>query len=311
MKRLVDYSSDSSDSSQQPPTKKKLPALPPSLTLPTPIDNPALHQGRIRSSPHINGQYAAYIYIPLVVEPKSRLGKLLGRVVKAAKEVVPTLHPIGVVEDGVGDGEGEELHISLSRPIYLFAHQRDDLKRAVKTLAKSHPPFTASFATFLELTNDERTRTFLTAEIGAGHAEMRAMSEALTPTLQSMRQKEFYSIPRFHASIGWALLDRPDSKVSCTLDVKDASNSSSSSAETSPTPNPAPVPTDPPTSSLACTTETPTPTPQFITIPHLPPTLVPLLNTTYSKELARIGTFEAEEVRVRIGKEEWGWGLSG
>ena len=34
------------------------------------------------------------------------------------------------------------------------------------------PRFTASFATFSELINDERSRTFLTMEIGAGHREV-------------------------------------------------------------------------------------------------------------------------------------------
>ena len=33
--------------------------------------------------------------------------------------------------------------------------------------------FQVSFATFAELTNDERTRTFLSLEVGAGHHEVR------------------------------------------------------------------------------------------------------------------------------------------
>lgn len=33
--------------------------------------------------------------------------------------------------------------------------------------------FTASFATFAELQYDEKTRTFLAVEVGAGHLEVR------------------------------------------------------------------------------------------------------------------------------------------
>jgi len=33
--------------------------------------------------------------------------------------------------------------------------------------------FKVSFAVFSEMTNDERTRTFLTMEVGAGHHEVR------------------------------------------------------------------------------------------------------------------------------------------
>ena len=35
------------------------------------------------------------------------------------------------------------------------------------------PSFSASLAAFSELTNDERTRTFLAAEVGAGHDQVR------------------------------------------------------------------------------------------------------------------------------------------
>jgi U6 snRNA phosphodiesterase len=192
---------------------RKLPSLSLSLQPPTPIDNPALHQGRTRTSPHVEGQFAAYVYVPVFIDTRSALGKLLDDVVKEARELVPDLWDVGfldVNEEGVADAEldgkrkkkkGErELHVSLSRPTYLRAHQRDELKRAVKTLAKNHPPyvfihsffshqfrstcvgnifrhrFKSSFATFSELTNDERTRTFLTLEIGAGHHEVSSSS---------------------------------------------------------------------------------------------------------------------------------------
>ena len=35
--------------------------------------------------------------------------------------------------------------------------------------------FDASFATFSELQNDEKTRTFLTIEVGGGHNEVRVI----------------------------------------------------------------------------------------------------------------------------------------
>ena len=38
---------------------------------------------------------------------------------------------------------------------------------------------------------------------------MRALSEALSPTLLSFRQKEYYDQARFHASFAWVLLDPP------------------------------------------------------------------------------------------------------
>ncbi|EIW59655.1 uncharacterized protein TRAVEDRAFT_122213 [Trametes versicolor FP-101664 SS1] len=322
---LVDYASSDDEetdarnppgeaSQPAPPMKKKLPSLPIYLAPEAPIDNPALHQGRVRTTPHVEGQFAAYVYIPLVVERNSKLHKLLLRIFAAAKLAVPSLHPIGFSQstlntadeterDGNAPEDGAmELHISLSRPVYLRAHQRADFKRAVKAAAKSKRSFSASFATLSELTNDERTRTFLTLEIGAGHDDFRALSDELTPTLKSLRQKEFYQDPRFHASVAWALLD---SAKSPPQELREAE----------------PAPTLP-TSDLSEKTDTPqtdiveiqTSTAEsFSSIPCFPSSLVPELTETFAQELVRtgVGTFEAEEVHVRIGKEVSRWKLQG
>ncbi|KAJ7644305.1 hypothetical protein FB45DRAFT_1021081 [Roridomyces roridus] len=137
---------------------------------------------------------------PCLLIAGSALFKLVSRIVGSAKSAVPALH------DFSSDLE-PELHISLSRPIYLRAHQREDLKRAVKQIAEKTLPFVASFAQLTQLANDEGTRTFLALEIGAGYHEFKCLADMLTPTLHAIRQQEFYSTPRFHASIAWALLD--------------------------------------------------------------------------------------------------------
>jgi hypothetical protein len=81
------------------------------------------------------------------------LGKLLDEVASHARGVVPGLWDVGFLnghEEEDGDVErdkrqktkGErELHVSLSRPTYLRAHQREEMKRAVKALSKSHAPY--------------------------------------------------------------------------------------------------------------------------------------------------------------------------
>ncbi|KIM78488.1 hypothetical protein PILCRDRAFT_98387 [Piloderma croceum F 1598] len=347
---LVSYpSSDESDTESQPAPplkKKKLPVLSASLQPPTPVDNPALHQGRTRTSPHVEGQFAAYVYVPVVVDARSTLGKLLDEVASHAKEITPELWDVGFLdnhEEGDVDVEGigkrrrtkgeRELHVSLSRPTYLRAHQREELKRAVRALAKSHIPFKASFATFSELTNDEQTRTFLTLEVGAGHNELRSLSEALTPTLHSLRQKEFYTDPRFHASIAWALLDaKSDAAFSGSKSIPESLSvleterhlqgsitSAPSNSVLHRTQIGASTLTYPPasTSPQEPTSDAPTvpkyPLREFPTIPHLPPTLIPTLNAKYTAELTRanVGVFEVGEVRVKIGKWVGGWALQG
>lgn len=58
-------------------------------------------------------------------------------VTETQKQVSGT-HGIAQVDDGKKE---IELHVSLSRPVFLRAHQREDLKRAVKTVANSRSPY--------------------------------------------------------------------------------------------------------------------------------------------------------------------------
>ncbi|EPQ54718.1 hypothetical protein GLOTRDRAFT_94143 [Gloeophyllum trabeum ATCC 11539] len=302
---LVDYASDDDHEtpprtdvpSPPPPVKKrKLPALSSSLKPSTPVDNPALHQGRIRTAPYIEGQYAAYVYVPVILEPASKLLRLVRKAYKEAKKSVPILHPIDAsfrglksekasdtscVESAFDPSVPHELHVSLSRPIFLRAHQRDELTRAVRSITLSHSSFSASFAIFSNLTNDEQTRIFLTLEVGAGHTELSKLSAALTPHLQLLRQKSFYSEPRFHASFAWALLS--------SAPVADESHSAIS------------------TSRIEGHLQSPSQNRDasaFPTIPALPVDLVPKLNSAFASQLAspHVGSFEVTEVCVKIGK---------
>lgn len=130
-----------------------------------PISNPVAHQGRTRTHAHVDGQWAAHVYIPVPVEiskisrdapsknlttrnPKTKFGDLLQRVIETATQLVPELHsllpePIAQgstsVPNHLGSSKtGDELHISLSRPIFLRAHQRDEFRKAIKMMSLSH-----------------------------------------------------------------------------------------------------------------------------------------------------------------------------
>lgn len=118
-------------------THRKLPTLSASLTLPTPVDDPAQHQGRLRTVPHVEGQYATYIYVPLVLHPSDALYTLIEDALAVARTHLPALHAIGKQERDQDTAARWSLHISLSRPLYLRAHQRDEFKRAIKEMASS------------------------------------------------------------------------------------------------------------------------------------------------------------------------------
>ena len=82
------------------------------------------------------------MFVPLNVSRRSPLAQLLRDVFSTAREAVPSLHPIGLELGSRPSGAPEtadtslELRISLTRPIYLRAHQRDEFKTALRQIAK-------------------------------------------------------------------------------------------------------------------------------------------------------------------------------
>jgi len=154
--------------------RRKLPPLSSKLVVATPADDPALHQGRLRGSPHVDGRWACHVYVPVVSERGEQLGEMLSSAFQAAKTRVPTLHPIGL-----DDGRWE-LHISLSRPTFLWTHQREEFKNAVRHVAASQQGWTVSLTEFIKLENDDRSRVFLAVQVGAGHEQV-GLSSSHTP----------------------------------------------------------------------------------------------------------------------------------
>jgi len=302
-----------------PDLSRKLPPLSSSLVVSVPNDNPALHQGRIRTTPHIEGQFAAHVYVSLTLSRRSQFYKTIQDILSDAKASVPPLHDIWSAGAGL-----LELHISLSRPIFLRAHQREEFKRAVKNIAKSQKPFVChlvshlylislatsfqvSFTTLSELTNDEKTRTFLTMDIGAGFPEvgprfflkhflfncmqMRNLCKALSPALSSIRQQEYYTDPKFHASIAWALLHR--ARQTMAMPTK--------------SPDPPSTPTDGAAFSLNIPDEGTTSSHEFPKISSFPQEMITALNKKYKLSSLKEGIFPVEALTLKIGKETFAW----
>lgn len=284
------------------------------MIVPVPVDDPALHQGRVRATPHVEGQYAAYVYIPLVVHPGTSLFSLVDEVLDVTKEMVPTAHAIGAIASCSRNSGGlvvnssrraRELHLSLTRPIFLRAHQREEFKQAIKLIASRQTPFQASFATFSELTNDERTRAFLSLEVGAGHNELRGLLSALSPTLQSLRQPDFYSQPRFHVSIAWTLLG-PDTSVDRYADTKihprayDGVIAAESDDDLS---GDGGIGESNKEFQSEC----------FPRVPRFPSELIPTLKQRFGARVssAQTGGFGADTIVVKIGKDISSWPFQG
>ncbi|KIJ54880.1 hypothetical protein M422DRAFT_775091 [Sphaerobolus stellatus SS14] len=272
-----------------PPKKRKLPALSTSFIPTTPVSDPTKHQGRIRTNPHVEGQFASYVYIPVPIESGSTLSRIIAKSLKEAQDVVPSIYPI-VPEmlSSAKDTDSLELHISLTRPVYLRHHQRDAFRDAVRKVAVSNSTFTASFATFATFDNDEKTRAFVALEVGAGHSELYRLTEALTPILRSLYQKEYYVEPRFHASFAWALLksgvENESEHTPASLGDTDIQR----------------VQTEPNNETF-----------KFPTMPQFPPELSISLTERLGERLRLAGSFDVTEIKVRIGKDIRSYTLQG
>ena len=127
------------------------------------------------------------------------------------------------------------------------------------------------------------------------HFQLRSLVGALAPALRAIRQQEYYDNPRFHASIAWALISRPQDGLESI---------SSDNTHTYPAQSEY---ISPSTSTVKDSAE------EFPTISGLPPELITSLIERYSARLSSpyIGNFDVEKVVVKIGKETTSWRLLG
>ncbi|GAA5926428.1 HVSL domain-containing protein [Sporobolomyces koalae] len=192
--------------SEPPRKKRKLPSLDDSFSSDSrPSDRPELHQGRKRTQPHLEGQWAAHIYLEFEMEP------LLRRTIQQAistqqrSNLQNVLHSFfdRAEPDNGSTTAHQSLHVSLTRPLYLQTNQKADLRTAVAKVASLFPGFSAKYASFGMLENDEKTRRFLAIEIGQGYEQLKNLVRELDFELELLRLPVYYENPRFHTSIAW------------------------------------------------------------------------------------------------------------
>ncbi|CAO3614233.1 unnamed protein product [Mucor fragilis] len=141
------------------------------------------HQGRVRTVPHQHDSWATYVYCK--VELSHEL--LAFRPYLKDAELLP------------------EQHISLSRPVYLRKYQLTPFTRSIKAALRNAKRFDVSFAQISHLTNDEKTRSFLTLEVGHGYNQLLKCMKHVDNVMREYHKPVFYNPPRFHTSIAWSL----------------------------------------------------------------------------------------------------------
>ncbi|XP_030559230.1 U6 snRNA phosphodiesterase [Drosophila novamexicana] len=215
MMALVDYGSSSSSESDETenkapePISLKRPALPTAASLlgskitkpaedkeqEDDFDNSELHGGRIRSFKHERGNWATFVYVPVLACAE----QLEDFQIEAIKRLSPDLELRA----------NESLHLSLSKTVVLQYHQIDEFQRSLQQTLHSCVGFSSTLNLLRVYTNEERTRTFLAVQLDAAYGTK--MSTLLRPVdlvMRDYRLAQFYENPSFHVSLLWCVGDQ-------------------------------------------------------------------------------------------------------
>lgn len=151
-------------------------------------DDPALHEGRLRSFAHCANSWASYVYIDLA---ELDLGDARNLLVEQL-DMEPIPHP----------------HLSLSRVVSLRHHWLDPLMESLKQSLGMERRFHLGLDKLQVFVNDEGTRTFVGLTASAGWPQLARISRRVDSCLAEYSLPHFYRPPAFHCSLAWCLGDR-------------------------------------------------------------------------------------------------------
>ncbi|KXT04961.1 hypothetical protein AC578_10301 [Pseudocercospora eumusae] len=217
--RLVDYPDSDDDDDDENDEPKTLPPLPAafrhlySSTVRTSTqDDPALHGGRKRVTPHVVGNWPTHVYLDWNPTPKEYklLSDVLGEIRKTSSASQNDVQSL--LENDLG--VQLPLHISLSRPLALKTDQKDEfVSKLEKAIDKaSVRPFEVQPLELVWHPNEHRTRCFLVLRLQrpAGD-ELKTLLETCNGLAKSLDQPLLYAerhkedSDAFHISIAWSL----------------------------------------------------------------------------------------------------------
>ncbi|CAL5364074.1 unnamed protein product [Camellia sinensis] len=225
--RLPPASSSSSSSASNSSQQLSNP-LPPLHTLhlhfpPNSLGNkldylPSGKASRIRSFPHVKGNYALHVYIPVRI-PSAPM-KELAQFLKKVSSRVPGLNAIDIdiplnilCTDDLKLEQaslGREFHISLGRTVPIQRHQIDSVVAILCQKLQFQSRYWIDFNEWEVFVNDDHTRSFLSIAVktkGLAEVDIRKQIQAVNEVYKLHNLPEFYKDPRPHVSLAWALGD--------------------------------------------------------------------------------------------------------
>lgn len=179
-------------------------------------DSPAAHLGRVRSFPHIEGNYPTFVYIPVYITAVDGLMPCADRLLQQFRDWLPGRQVYSISElrdESSGDVTSSRrpleliYHVSISRTVGVRQHQIDPLIDLLRSTLTPERSFEASFGAYEVFTNDEHTRSFLSLSVVDGKSKVCSLIAKVDGVFKQFRLPTYYEDPRPHMTIGWTLED--------------------------------------------------------------------------------------------------------
>lgn len=159
-----------------------------------PEDDPSLHDFRLRSFPHVRGNWACHLYLEASgIDHETLQNSIVSRL--ALEEAKPIENP----------------HISVSRVFTLPHHCLSSFNETLQEkLVNLKSPKALSLALGDELKiflNEEKSRTFIALPIFT-NKHLQDILECCDQTLLQFGKEAFYQPAEFHISLAWVLGNR-------------------------------------------------------------------------------------------------------
>lgn len=168
-------------------------ALPCAVTCLKDARNTQDHEGRTRSFPHVEGDFATHVYVEVSVPSEAE--PMLQQAYRRIQSAFLDLRWI------------EDRHVSCSRTVSVRSTQKESLRRALSHALRRTKSFVCSFDGWDVYVNDERTRTFFVLKMRFGKERFLDVIRAVDQAFRLHGLETYYTDPVPHLSVYWCLGD--------------------------------------------------------------------------------------------------------
>ncbi|KAJ8716099.1 hypothetical protein PYW08_013384 [Mythimna loreyi] len=184
------------------PDLSKVPVVPSDVH----IDDPQLHGGRLRSFPHVRGNWATFVYVNYCQQSEA-ICNLIDKLEEAIIKKVESCHRC------------DDFHISLSKTFVLKYHLISTFRSSLHKCLTNVESFDLGFAAVRIYCNEDRTRTFIALDVDPfTHKHLLNVLKKIDDVLTEFQLPTFYENPFFHMSVLWVNGDKK-SELDGILDV--------------------------------------------------------------------------------------------